>query len=217
MQEIMDMLNVAPRRHFDGGQYSSPHGDLARQLLQIMSGGINGVNQTLGGNYANMNLGQRQNIPGYSFQGGQHEFGGNADIANAAAGAGFTPQMMAQWLAQGQQDRNANRAATLAKSPGYNASRWGTAAQRQGSGYGVQTSYNNWGRGGVTPMATFAGMNPGSHSAAGSTPGNLGSNGAYNMENFMAKPGGNTMAPPTQTEANNNPSAPNTVPGPLMT
>ena len=68
-------------------------------------------------------------LPGFSYTGAQHEFGGNPRLAQAAVAAGWTPQMFAAWLTQGYDAQVAHGAANRAATTGYDAGKWGTAAQ----------------------------------------------------------------------------------------
>jgi hypothetical protein len=49
----------------------------------------------------NTDLGAPVNIPGFTYTGAQHEFGGNPAIGAAAAAAGLSPADVARWTAQG--------------------------------------------------------------------------------------------------------------------
>ena len=84
-----------------------------QQMMNIMSGGINAARQRYG-----TPSGPPVSIPGVSFTGSQHEWGGNPFIANAAVQAGLSPQQFAQWMLQNQAARGTPSAAARIVNPG---------------------------------------------------------------------------------------------------
>jgi hypothetical protein len=163
----------------------------------------------LGPGWETANLGPQLNLPGFQFTGAQHEFGGNPWIANAAAGAGWSPHMLAQWIAQGQQHRLASQGVVPGQRPQQTVP---TAANN----FGMPAGWNAGSRQGQ-PITHAPGWQPPSVAAgthvnpaplATGTPGNGQNTGIGNQQAAGNK---TTMAAPTPSEGLSDPNAHQTM------